>query len=116
MTGATPRHTVGKHQRQRGWQMTTRFKGLRIASVLFKILAAIAALMAITGLLLAVAGPTLLGGVWPAARMHGGMGPGIVPGLMVAPILIGVSMFFGGVIYALFLYAAGEGIDLLIAL
>jgi hypothetical protein len=96
--------------------MARRFKGLRVVSVLFKILAAIAALMAIAGLLLAVAGPTLLGGVWPAARMHGGMAPGAVPGLMVAPILIGVSMFFGGIIYALFLYAAGEGIDLLIAL
>ena len=96
--------------------MTRRFKGLRVVSVVFKILAAIAALVAVTGLLLAVAGPTLLGGVWPGMRAHPGMAPGIVPGLMVAPILIGVSMFFGGVIYALFLYAGGEGIDLLIAL
>jgi hypothetical protein len=98
--------------------MEKRFGGLRAVSVIFKILAAVALLIAIGGLLIAVAAPTLLRGFWGAPRMHGGSGPwaGAMPGLMFAPVLVGLSVFLGGLLYALFLFAAGQGIDLLLAL
>ncbi len=98
--------------------MERRFGGLRAVSVIFKILAAIALLISVGGLVIAVIAPTLLRGFWGAPGVRAGAEPWapVVPGLMFAPVLVGLSVFFGGLVYALFLFAAGQGIDLLLAL
>jgi hypothetical protein len=98
--------------------MERRFGGLRAVSVIFKILAAVALLISVGGLVVAVIAPTLLRGFWGAPGVRAGAEPWApaVPGLMFAPVLVGLSVFFGGLVYALFLFAAGQGIDLLLAL
>jgi hypothetical protein len=98
--------------------MERRFGGLRAVSVIFKILAAVALLISVGGLVVAVIAPTLLRGFWGAPGVRPGAEPWApaVPGLMFAPVLVGLSVFLGGLVYALFLFAAGQGIDLLLAL
>jgi hypothetical protein len=98
--------------------MTKRFRGLRAVAIVFKVLAAVAALGAIVGLVVAVLAPSLMGSVWPAARIHPGGDPGLkaFPALVFAPVLVGAALSVTGVIHGLFLCAAGQGIDLLLAL
>ncbi len=98
--------------------MTKRFRGLRAVAMVFKVLAAVAALGAVVGLVVAVLAPALMGSGWPAARIHPGGVPGLkaFPALAFAPVLVGAALFVAGVLHGFFLYAAGQGIELLLAL